>query len=206
MVHISNWFVYIDSSHFVSTLRFKTIYALRVHCKKQEERKCEICLQAFCKRSALKAHQEQGCEGVLESLDQQNLEDSKPTFVDCISEPAPCVEPDVNLDASFMCEIIPKELRKIENENGIESGDDIEQDELAPDSSNHATTSADNDSVPLGRRRRRVKNRTKTKTKVRAKTKKMKTGKHRERNRLYEYDQLDECSGTIYYCYLCKRR
>lgn len=175
---------------------------MRVHCKKQNERKCEICLQAFCKRSTLKAHQEQGCERVLESPDQPNVEDSKPTFVDCISEPAPCLEQDINLDASFVCEIIPKEAENTENEN--ESGDDIEQSEVAIDSSNHATASADNDCMPLGRRRRRVKNRTKTTPK--AKAKKTRKGKHRKRNRLYEFDDVDESSGTIYYCYLCKRR
>lgn len=181
---------------------------MRVHCKKQSERKCEICLQAFCKRSALKAHQDQGCERVLESPDQPNVEDSKPTFVDCISEPVQCLEQDVNLDASFVCEIIPKKRENTDNENENESGGDMEQDELAADSSNHATTSADNDSIPLGRRRHRVKNKTKRKPKAksRVKVKKEKKSKHRERNRLYEYDILDESSGTVYYCYLCKRR
>lgn len=179
--------------------RFKTIYALRVHCKKQNERKCEICLQAFCKRSALKAHQEQGCERALESLNEANIEDNKPTFVDCISEPAPCTEQDINLDASFVCEIIPKEPEINEiNEN---EEDDIEQNEMADDS-NHATTSADNDSVPSETYRRRV--RTKTRNKIKAK--KPKKVKHRERNTFYEYDNTDDANESKYNCYLCNRR
>lgn len=182
--------------------RFKTIYALRVHCKKQNDRKCEICLQAFCKRSALKAHQEQGCERVLESTNiEPNIEDNKPTFVDCIAEPAPCLEQDINLDASFVCEIIPKESEIDDNnENEV----DIERNELSDDS-NHATTSADNDSLPSETSRRRRRNKSKTKTKA----KKLKKGKHRERNAFYEYDNTDdanESSGSKYYCYLCNRR
>lgn len=184
--------------------RFKTIYALRVHCKKQNDRKCEICLQAFCKRSALKAHQEQGCEGTLETPNiEPNIEDNKPTFVDCVSEPAPCTEPDINIDASFVCEIIPKDPEINDDDN--ENEDDIEPDD-GPDDSNHATTSADNDSTPLRTYRRQMKNKTKTKTKSKTKDKKVKKGKHRERNTLYEYDNADESSGSKFYCYLCKRR
>lgn len=185
--------------------RFKTIYALRVHCKKQNERKCEICLQAFCKRSALKAHQEQGCERALESPNiDANIEDNKPTFVDCISEPAPCTEPEINLDASFVCEIIPKEPENNDIDNGNE--DDIEQNEVADDS-NHGTTSADNDSMPSVTYRRRKRNKTKAKTKTKAK--KLKRGKQRERYTLYDYENTDdanELSDTKFYCYLCKRR
>lgn len=185
---------------------------MRVHCKKQEDRKCEICLQAFCKRSSLKTHQDQGCERALESPEPSQIEESKPTFrLDCISQAAPCLEPDVNLDASFVCEIIPKETDINENN---ESGEDLEEDEEVDDS-NHATTS--NDSIPLERRSRRVKNNTRTKTKAEAKArarakakvkkpKKPKRSKQKERNRLYEYDPVDESTGTIYYCYLCKRR
>lgn len=186
-----------------SKFRFKTIYALRVHCKKQEERKCEICLQAFCKRSALKAHQDQGCERVLESPNQSNAEDTKPTFVDCISEPEPCLEQDTNLDASFICEIIPKEHESNENnENGEDTDDNEEQDDENNDSQ-QASTSADNDSMALESRRRRRKKKSKTKAKV----KKERKVKHKERNRMYDLDlHLDESSGTIYYCYLCKRR
>lgn len=151
----------------------------------------------------MKAHQEQGCERVLESTNQTNIDDNNPTFVDCIPEPAACLEQDINSDPSFACEIIPTKTENNENnENGDDNNEDDEQDELVDDS-NHGTTSADNDSMPLSlRRRRKVKNKTRTKTKA----KKPKKGKHKERNRLYEYDDMDESSGTIYYCYLCKRR
>lgn len=183
------------------TGRFKTIYALRVHCKKQNERKCEICLQAFCKRSALKAHQDQGCERVLEELAQEpNLEETKPTFVDCVAGPTPCLN-EQELDASFVCEIIPK-LDEM-NTDDLENGDDTDDQNDMGDDSHHATTSADNDIVPVKRVRRR-------KMKEMKKAKKSKKGKRHERiQRIYEYDNapdVTESNGICYSCYLCNRR
>lgn len=177
--------------------RFKTIYALRDHCKKQLEHKCEICLQAFCKRSALKAHREEGCERVLETPNEPCIEDNKPTFVDCISEPTPCV--DQYADASFICEIIPKKDEINENEN--ENTEDIKQNDKMVDDLNHAGTSYQNENVSLKIYRPRRQHKTKAK--------KFKKGKHRQRNTIYEYDNMDgtdESSDTKYHCYLCNRR
>lgn len=183
------------------TCRFKTIYALRVHCKKQDERKCEICLQAFCKRSALKAHQDQGCERLLEeSSHEPGAEETKPTFVDCIAEPVQCLN-EQEIDASFVCEIIPKA-----DEIGIndtENGDYADEENGSADDSHHATISTDYDAMPLETRRRR---------KVKGKTegRKSKKGKRHERiQRIYEYDNApdtNETNGICYSCYLCNRR
>lgn len=171
---------------------FKTIYALRVHCKKQNERKCEICLQAFCKRSALKAHQDQGCERILEEPpNEPTAEGSKPTFVDCLAEPTPMEQ---DIDASFVCEIIPKP-------DDINVSDIENDEDQNIDDSSHATTSADNGVTPLQANCRR-----KTETKVK-KTRKARNGERIQR--IYEYENADDPNKSdeeMYSCYLCRRR
>lgn len=187
-----------NNHHFIQwDFRFKTIYALRVHCKKQDERKCEICLQAFCKRSALKAHQDEGCERVLdESTIGPNAEENKPTFVDCIVEPTPMEQ---EIDASFVCEIIPKADGI--SVNDLENDEDSNQQNDVADDLNHATTSADDDIM---------QSQTNCRRKVESKVKKQRKARSGERiQRIYEYENADdtnESNEKIYSCYLCRRR
>lgn len=171
--------------------RFKSIDDLRTHCKLHNELKCRICSDVFCKQIDLIAHQEQGCEALIESPD---LVDSKPTFIDCN------LELDVNLEqpeeTSFDCGIVPKEIDSSDDDsfNGIDQNGD-------EDDSNHVEISADNETSQPGpsnaMSNARATNKTKTK-----KSQKRSTRKRKRNVNEHESDTGDR----MYHCYLCEKK
>lgn len=48
----------------VFVYRFKSLQALRIHRKKQNEYTCQMCSKVFCESHALNKHKQQGCENV----------------------------------------------------------------------------------------------------------------------------------------------
>lgn len=125
--------------------RFKTVDALRTHSKKQNDFRCDICSQVFCKLTDLRSHQDLGCEALMES---SNLGESKLTFIDCNSEPN--LEPQEELPFAYA--IIPK----AENMEESAQNEDI-------DNSNHAEESLiDDEPIQSEPYRPRVRNKTRT--------------------------------------------
>lgn len=60
--------------------RFESHRLYRAHCKSQRRNKCEICSHEFCTPPELLAHQNQGCEGLID-IDSTDI-DRKPNVFD----------------------------------------------------------------------------------------------------------------------------
>lgn len=88
------------SSFQSNKLNQKPFFDLR---KSKPEHKCEICLHEFSSALELNAHQQQGCEGLIEAADSDLL-DTKPTIVDCnyeyIMETSGCVATNGNFNVA----------------------------------------------------------------------------------------------------------
>lgn len=69
--------------HHLQTTRFPGHESLKEHYAQKSTHKCEICMQEFCVALDLDAHQQQGCEGLIEI--DLNADECKPTAIDCNS-------------------------------------------------------------------------------------------------------------------------
>lgn len=65
-------------------VRFNSYRLLDDHFKQQTENTCDICSREFCTSDEFNAHQQQGCEGLIEI--GSNIMDCKPTPIDWNSE------------------------------------------------------------------------------------------------------------------------
>lgn len=178
----SNRSFFILNHHF----RFKNTDDLRVHCKDHDELKCEICSEVFCNGSDLVAHQEQGCEALIESPD---LVEIKPTFIDCH------LESDANLeqqDVPFA--IIPKVIYDSSNDASLYDIDRNGDETI--DDSYRAENSAEN--IPIHGEPSHSKVTNKTRTRPSQKRNARKSKKHQNEN--------DDAADRIFHCYLCEKK
>lgn len=60
--HCSN--LILSAIWFLLVYRFKSLQALRIHRKKQNEYTCQMCSKVFCESHALNKHKQQRCENV----------------------------------------------------------------------------------------------------------------------------------------------
>lgn len=164
--------------------RFKNIHDLRAHFKGL---RCEICSQAFCKQSALKAHQDQGCEALIESPE---VVECKPVIID--TGLGVNLENDDENGAPIECGIIPKEMQSSDDEN---MGDFNGNDET--DDSNYAEISAENQSMRSEPGHSNAGNSSRTR-----KPRKRKPSKKQKAALGNQKDEADR----IFHCYLCEKK
>lgn len=145
--------------------------------------RCEVCSQAFCKQSALKTHQDQGCEALISCPESPEAVDSKPTLID--AEPGMSIKRDEEeIENLIECNIIPKQ---------IDTGDDEALDDIE---SNYAEISAENESMRSEPCHSNARNGTRTK-KSRRKTLQKRNTSHGNEN---------DAAERIFHCYLCEKR
>lgn len=173
----------VDIFHINS--RFKNIRELRAHFKGL---RCEICSQEFCKRNALKAHQEQGCEALIESPE---FIENKPTFID--SGPGVSLKKELDDDdgeeiSLIECGTIPPENDTSEDENV----DEIDRNEESESNSNYAEISAGNETMQSESHNSSVRNETRT--------------RQRRTRRARNTSNANDTADRIFHCYLCEKK
>lgn len=145
--------------------------------------RCGICAQAFCQPSALKAHQDEGCEALIETPD---VVDCKPTFVDAEPGVSSQKEEDEN-ETTLECGIIPKEMETSDDEHmsDVDRNDDTEND------SNYAEISAENGTMQPGPSHSNARNTTRTR---------------KSRRKTQQNGNENDEAERIFHCYLCEKK